>query len=374
MADLYEQLLFFEKVSKSPRELMERYLAEGYKIIGCFPYYNVQPIITALDMVPMGMWGAQISPQLAGRYSPIFTCSMTRSCLELGMRNSYRKMSAAVIPILCDTLRGEVTAWRAGVKDIPIIPYVPPQNRKDPGALDYYIEEIKYVAGHMEKISGKILNNETLQKALDLYNERNSSIRKFLKSANEHLDIITPKVRHCIMKAISFLKPEEAKKSIEELLESLEKEPVYIPSGKKVVLTGIAVDSEKILDALAKSKIHVVADDLAQESRLYNNDYPMSCSALESFARQWMNIKGCSLVHDDDAFARGKGLVDLAEKVNADAVILCMMRFCDIEEYDQPYVTKMIRDAGFMTISIDIDQSVNDDGQAVTKIQAMSEM
>ena len=50
-----------------------------------------------------------------------------------------------------------------------------------------------------------------------------------------------------------------------------------------------------------------------------------------------------------------------------------MMRFCEIEEYDQPSVITQLEKAGLMSFSIDIDQSTSDSGQALTKIQAYAE-
>ena len=54
-------------------------------------------------------------------------------------------------------------------------------------------------------------------------------------------------------------------------------------------------------------------------------------------------------------------------------VVLCMMRFCEIEEYDQPSVIDTVTRAGLMSFSIDIDQSTTESGQALTKIQAFAE-
>ncbi|KXO14573.1 2-hydroxyacyl-CoA dehydratase family protein [Peptoniphilus sp. GNH] len=374
MKELQELLSYFKFVSNNPREMLDKYVNDGFKVIGCMPYYNVKPIISALGMIPMSIWGANINPRLAGKYSPAFTCSLSRTCLELGMNGTLDKLSAVVMPILCDTLRGEVTAWRAGINNIDLIPFVPPQNRKDSGALDFYIEEIKYVTRNLENIADKKINNKTLQEELDKYNKINGFVRKFTEMANKHLDIITASDRHNVIKALSFLTPEDAIKNLIKLIELLENEDEFISNGKKILISGIMLDSDEILNSISKSNMHILEDDLANESRIYRYDYPMASSAFESFALHWLDIKGCSLAHDDDAYARGKMLVDLAKKHDIDIVILAMMKFCDIEEYDQPYVTKMLQDNGFNVVSIDIDQSSKDFGQTLTKLQALSEI
>ena len=105
MADVKSLLNEFEDISKNPAKLLKDYIAAGEKVIGCM-YFTPQPIVTALGMVPMGLWGGQINPQVAGKYAPIFTCSILRSCLELGMTGKYDGLSAVMMPILCDTFRG----------------------------------------------------------------------------------------------------------------------------------------------------------------------------------------------------------------------------------------------------------------------------
>ena len=138
MADVKTLLSQFEDISKNPQRMLKEYLDAGEKVIACFPIYSPQPLVVAAGMVPMGIWGGQCNPQVAGKYAPIFTCSLLRSCLEFGMTGKYAGVSAAIMPIICDTFRGMNSAWRAGVKDIRPITLIYPQNRKDPGARDFY--------------------------------------------------------------------------------------------------------------------------------------------------------------------------------------------------------------------------------------------
>ena len=67
-----------------------------------------------------------------------------------------------------------------------------------------------------------------------------------------------------------------------------------------------------------------------------------------------MNRSGCSLIHELGK-PRGRMLAELCPESGADGVINCMMKFCDPEEYDQPWLIKDLRAAGYPVISIDID-------------------
>ncbi|MGI6181528.1 MAG: 2-hydroxyacyl-CoA dehydratase subunit D [Agathobaculum sp.] len=373
MADIKTLLAQFDDISRNPQRLLKEYVDSGEKVIACFPIYTPEPLVAAAGMVPMGIWGGQCNPQAAGKYAPIFTCSIMRSVLEFGMTGAYKGVSAAIMPIICDTLRGTNSAWRAGVKDIEPITFIYPQNRKDPGAVDFLIEELKTVKNALERISGREITDTSLQQAIALYNKKHAVMRAFCETANEHLDIIKPADRHHVMKAVTFLKAEKAIEMVVALTEALKAEPICKWQGKKVLLTGITCEPDEILGYFADNGIAVVGDDLAQESRQYRSDYPAACSAMESLALHWFAIKGCSVAHDDNNTARGDMLAQMAKDLGADCVVLCMMRFCEIEEYDQPSVITQVSKAGLMSFSIDIDQSTSESGQALTKIQAYAE-
>ncbi len=374
MADINILLNKFADIANNPRTVMNKYIAEGKKVIGCFPVYTPQPLVTASGMIPMGIWGGQVTPTVAGKYNPIFTCSIMRSCLENGMTGIYEGMSAAIMPMLCDTFRGMSSGWRAGVKDIPLISFIHPQNRLDSGALEFMIEEYKSVQKKLEEISGTKITNEELSDTLDLYNKRNSLMREFCKEANNHLDIVTPVVRHNVMKSATFLDVNDTISIVEELINELKKHPIYNWSGKKVILTGITAEPEEFLNIFTENNVAVVGDDLAQESRQYRTDYLNGNSAMECLAAQWFDIKGCSMAHESDNTVRGQILLDMAKNNEADCIAVCLMRFCDVEEYDYPYISKMTEEAELHSLCLEIDQSTQDNGQSRTKIQSYAEI
>lgn len=165
MRDVKEILAEFKDIADNPRKQLDKYLAQGKKVVGVFPVYTPEELVHAAGMIPMGLWGGQITPTVAGKYNPIYTCSIMRSCLEYGMTGIYKGICCAVMPILCDTFRGMSSAWRVGVKDIPLAAFVPPQNRTDPDAGEFLVEEYKSLAAHIEKYAGASIKPENIEKA-----------------------------------------------------------------------------------------------------------------------------------------------------------------------------------------------------------------
>ena len=373
MSEIKAILEELAEVSGNPRKQMEKYLSAGKTVVGCFPVYTPEELVHAGGMIPMGLWGGQITPSVAGKYNPIFTCSIMRSCMEYGMTGVYEGLTCAVMPMLCDTFRGMSAAWRSGVKDIPLVSFIHPQNRTDSDAFSFLVEEYRAAAKKLEEVTGCTITEESLAQSIEVYNEHSATMMAFAKAANDHLDVITPVARHAVFKSALFMEKGEHTEKVKELLSALEGLPKYEHKGKKVILTGITAEPDEFLELFTECGIAVVGDDLAQESRLYRTAIPKRGTALEDLAGQWFERKGCSMVHEVES-TRGSMLVEMAQAAGAQGIVVCLMRFCDVEEYDYPMIAQSAKEAGLRCLCLEIDQSTQNNEQSHTKIQSFAEM
>ena len=55
-------------------------------------------------------------------------------------------------------------------------------------------------------------------------------------------------------------------------------------------------------------------------------------------------------------------------------MIVCLMKFCDPEEYEYVAYSRELKDAGITVLSVDIDQQPNSYDQARTRIETLAEM
>lgn len=361
-----------QNIADNPKIMFDKYLSEGKKIIGCFPIYTPFELVHAAGMIPFGIWGGQINPAIAGQYAPVFICSIMRSCLEYGMLGRFKGMSAVIMPILCDTFRGMSGAWRVGVKDIPLIGFIQPQNRTNSEAKAYMISEYNAVKEKLEKIANITITETALKASIELSNIHSQHIIEFSKIASEHLDIITPKIRHAIMKSALFMEKSEHLKLLKEVIDGLSKLPKHNWTGKKIILTGITAEPNEMLDVLAENNVAVVGDDLAQESRQYRTLIPKDTSPFAELAQQWLNRKACATVYEKNN-SRADFIINMAKETKADGVIICLMSFCDVEEYEYPMLANAFDKAGIRNLCINIDQSSEGIGQYRTKIQSFTE-
>lgn len=66
--------------------------------------------------------------------------------------------------------------------------------------------------------------------------------------------------------------------------------------------------------------------------------------------------------------------MDMVKKYNADAVVVCMMKFCDPEEFDYPIYYAQFEEAGIKSLYIEIDQESTSFEQIKTRVQSFGEM
>lgn len=362
-------------ISENPENTVRNYIRKtNNKAIGCFPGYCPEELVYAAQMLPVGLWGGNVEISHAKKYFPAFYCAPVQQVLEYGMRGTYNDViSGVIIPLLCDTLKGAGQNWKVAVPGIVSMPLVYPHNRKHEFGIEFLMSEYKDIMEKLESISGNKITEESLNKSIGVYNGYRRAIRRFLDIAADYGGIITPSVRHSVVKAGYFVDKAEYSALLNELAEELIKKEAEKRSGKRVILTGVMLDSKGVLEALEENKLLVAADDFIHESRQFRTDVPEDGrDPLRRIAERWASMDHCSLLYDPEK-KRGDMLVELAKQKKADGIIFCMTSFCDPEEYDYPILKNIFKSNGIPYLNFEIND-LNSVEQARTRIQAFAEI
>ena len=79
MADLHTNIESLKQACQNPRAQLDKYLAEGKKVIGCFEPYTPEELVHASGMIPLGLWGGQTDLKLVKSYLPPFACPIMQA-------------------------------------------------------------------------------------------------------------------------------------------------------------------------------------------------------------------------------------------------------------------------------------------------------
>ncbi len=359
-----------DKAKKPKKTILESCKSKNKKAVGWVAPYAPEEIIYAFDCVPVGLWGGKTELLKARTYLPVFACSIMQSVMEFEVKGTYDFLEAVLIPAVCDTLKCFGQKWKG---TCPVIPFVYPQNRKAKGANHFLETEFKTMISKLEVILEKSFFIDDLNTSIEIYNKYRWAMRNFVELASQHTSIITPSIRHNIIKASYFMDKKEYYTLIKKLNEKLEVMPKDKNQKNKVIVTGLMLEPEELILEFENIGVTIVADDLAQESRQFRTDVPFMANPLSALAQQWINHTACSLAFDPKK-QRIQSIIDLVNHYNAEGVVLALMKFCDPEEYDVPLIIEALREKKIPFLVIEIDQQATSFGQVITKVESFVDM
>ena len=359
-----------KEVAANPKKAMDDFKAEtGKGAVGIMPIYAPEEMVHATGYLPMGIWGAQGKQISKARtYLPAFACSIMQQIMELQCEGAYDDLAAVLFSVPCDTLK-----WKGANAD-KVIVFTHPQNRGLEAANQFLVTEYELVKKQLEAYLGVKITNAALENSIAIYNENRAVMREFVKVAADYPQVISAVDRHAVFKARQFMLKEKHTALVKELIEEIKAMPVQPWDGKKVVVTGILLEPNQVLEIFDEFKLAIVDDDLAQESRQIRVDVlDGEEGPLYRMAKAWQQMYGCSVATDTKK-GRGKMLMNKVAATGADAVIIAMMKFCDPEEWDYPVMYREFEEKGIKNLMFEVDQELTSFEQVKTRLQSFVEM
>ena len=361
----------FRAIAGDPRKAMADHLAEtGKGAIGMMPIYAPEELVHATGFLPVGLWGGSRPVTKARTYLPPFACSVMQQVMELECEGAYDDLAAVVFSVPCDTLKCMSQKWKG---TSPVLVFTHPQNRGLEAANRFLEREYAILKEKLEDITGVKITNADLERSIQIYNENRAAMREFSALAAQYPQVISAVDRHAVFKARLFMEKSRHTALVWALMEAVRAAEPQPWTGKKVVVTGILLEPNGLLEIFDRLGLAIVADDLAQESRQIRVDVPDGDEApLYRLAKVWQNMYGCSVATDPQK-QRGPMLLDMVRKTGADAVVVAMMKFCDPEEWDYPIYYKQFEAQGVRSLMIEVDQESTSFEQLHTRLQSLVE-
>ena len=373
MSDLRKTIDGLKEIAASPRKQLDRVLAEGKKAVGVIPYFAPEELVYAAGMVPFGMWGAETQVTESKRYYPAFYCSILHTALDLGIKGEFRGLSAVMIPLTCDSLKGMGTNWRFGVKDIPVIDVAYAQNRTIPAGEEFTESQFKKIRGQVEEIAGCKISDKALSEANRVYNANRKECLRFTELAASHSGTVSLVDRAMVLKARYFMERDAHTAHLKAINDALAAMPAEAAAGKKIVTTGIIADSPELLGILQDNGFVIAADQITHESVDFRALADETIDPVKALAKRLNGIKGTSVLFDP-AKSRNTELAQIAKACGADGVLWVLTKFCDPEEFDYVPAKEVLDAAGIPMLQIEIDQQMVNYEQVRTAIETFKDI
>ncbi len=373
MSTINETLEQLRAVAANPGAQMEVHLKNGKRVIGVGPYYAPEELVYAAGAIPFGVWGCVGTADKCKKYFPPFYCSICQMSLEMGLNHALGKLSGMMVTTLCDTLKAFSQNWKAGVEGVPMIFVSHPQNRDTTFGREFALRSYEGVRDKVAECCGAVIDDESLSKAIKLYNEWRAAMREFVSLAATHPAEISVADRCAVINAGYYMDKAEHLELVKQLNAALSDAPASLEGYKKVVLVGIYEDIPALSQILDENKYAIVADDLAKESRAFAMEISEEGNPLAALANAFCDTKNDSLLFDPKK-AHVSHVVDIAKQNDADGVVILLAKFCDPEEFEAPLVTNAVKAAGLPVITVEVDQQTETYEQARTQFETFAEI
>ncbi|MGE5379708.1 MAG: 2-hydroxyacyl-CoA dehydratase subunit D [Methylocystaceae bacterium] len=374
MSRVDEILNELEYIAHHPAKMVDKWKSEtGKKAVGIMPIHCAEEVVHAAGMLPVGMWGGQTSISRANEYVQAFCCSIAKAIMEFSAAGAYKMLDAVICPETCDTFRVIPLMMRLADPITPVIGLTLPDSRKIQAGIEYTGNEYRNIARQLAELTGNVVTNDALQASIDLYDQHHAAMMTFFDLAAEHADIINPYWRHQVVKSSFYILKEKHLALVQELNAELSKLPVNKGNGPRVVVTGIMAEPDEFLKLLGEFGYTFVADDMAQGSRQFRTPTPADPDPFIRLGKRFAAFEGCSCVCDPNKL-RGQIITEMVKKQQADGVLVLILKFCDPEEYDYPFIKEDLEKAGIPHLYLEIEQQMESLEQVRTRLQAFAEI
>ena len=194
-------------------------------------------------------------------------------------------------------------------------------------------------------------------------------MRKLDETLAAHPEI-TAAERSDIFKSAFFMTKEEHTALVEEFLSGLGE-----AGGEKIgiVVSGILTDAPQLNEIFDEFGMHIVADDVAAQSRQYRTDAPEMDDPLQALAVKFANMDNCSVLYNVKK-PRVQWIVDTAKARGAKGVVVVMTKFCDPEEFDYVMIKKACEKADLPLALVEVDRQMVHFEQVRTNLETFRDM
>jgi benzoyl-CoA reductase/2-hydroxyglutaryl-CoA dehydratase subunit BcrC/BadD/HgdB len=369
-------------VLRRPEEL-KKARTEGRKVVGWLNYNVPEELIYAAGLIPvhLGTGGDNRLVELGARYISVMYCVFTRQAVGLfadGKDDYIKNTDAVFIDVTCKQLYrvAELIKHYFNVNaEIIGVPY----NYQVPAGREYLRSEFKALAGKLENISGKKIDQDALSRSINLFGSIRTAIRKLYKIQAKPRTPISWHETYDVVQAGYYLDKDVYLGLLDELLLELENAPnnsAVSADYPRLLVSGSVIPPKdrKILELLENSGARIVIDDLWSGFAPYL-DTDIAGNRIEDIADAYLDRHphGSLPTMDINADKRLSNIKKLAAEYAIDGVLFHTLRYCDCFTFKASETKSVLRESNIPFLEIHTEYAGSDLEAIRTRVEAFTE-
>jgi benzoyl-CoA reductase subunit C len=358
---------FKERLDKR-HELSRELKREGRKIVACFYGLVPKELIHAAGIVPIQLIEER-NPQFEEKSELLpYLCGMSKNLTGQIYENVFDYVDGVMVGTVCDTNRHVYDIW-AHRKLFPHMFLVRAPSTVTDAAVSYYTEELKRLAGELEKISGKKVTDDSLQESIALYNENKDLFSQFY-DIRPKADISAEDAVHIFSSGL-VIPVEEHNDMMKRLLSGLS---TTSETNNDIKLMLCAINLNMAIDVIRMSEKYgaaVVTDDLTHNARYGSNKIDMDGDPFEALARGYLRKVPAPGIY---SFEERAGCIrDRMAQAGADGMIYLIQLYCDAYAIEYAILKERFDKWNLTYLKLEAEDTPNSIEQLNVRIQSFVE-
>ncbi len=349
-----------------------RWKEEGGKIVGWICNYVPEEIIHAAGAMPYRMTGDahELELEEATAYLSVYSCSYTRSCLELALNKQYSFLDGIAASFMCDGTRR-----LADVLDIygliPLIYGFGVPRKYDAEAQRLYKIEVVRFRSEREKFLGVEISDDAIRRSIVLYNETRRLLQQLYDTRKADNPPISGAEVQEVMNACVRIPRESFNDLLKRLLAEISRSGRELRAEARLMIDGPILNNPEFIRGIEALNGLVVVDALCTGQRYWDGTVDTGPDPLTGLSEYYLNKFSCPRMFPPQK--RLETEAKLIKDYRVDGVICQIIRYCNTHIWDYPLLKERVEELGVPVLQLDLEYGSAASGQIKTRAQAFIE-
>ena len=355
---------------------------KGVKIVGYFVgEYVPEELIYASGAVPIGMChgGDPMPANAALAATTRFLCPFARAQYGeklLKEQPYYNMIDMLVVPITCQHLRRAGDLWDY-FTDVKVFRLGIPHEYDGDNGLNYYNDRLVDLKVSLEEITGNKITDESLKKAIALYNKMRDLFKEISLTRTAPNPPISTLEFVRLNHASLYADPEFMVDALDSLCQEIKGKSGEgdVTDGPRLLLVGpnVAYGDYKVLELVNEAGGQIVAEEICEGVRFYWENVQSNGDLVSALARRYLQERLPCAFMRESAVKRFEFIKNLAREFNVAGIVWYQLLYCDTYDIESYYFIKEMDKLGLPVLKLESDYDILDRGPLRTRIETFIE-
>lgn len=319
-------------------------------LVGFLPIYFPREIVHAVNGLAVGIMGAGDHKQIikGDAYYQSYICHLPRGIIEMALDDSLNHFDGFVFPAICDCIRNLSGMFKLAEKGKFQRYFDYPQNFDPQIGGVFYRQELEKIIDDVYAVNKVKLTAENLNHSIRLYNHNRRLIEEIYEIRQQYPWRLSAVETYLVIRAGLSMPVEEHNIILEQTVEAISTERGEPMDNIRVVISGSFCEQPPLglIKSIEMAGCYIVDDDFMLGSRWIQGDIEEDTGdPLAALTNAYLSQSTFSSAVYDVGNPKGKRLVNLVKRREADGVIFSAASFCDPALLDRPELQKACDEA-----------------------------